>query len=349
MNKRRKINTDTLINEFKPNEVTKEQKASLKTRIITSIIGVAIVLPCIFLGEWLFFILVILIGGLGAWELVHCAKKHYNILLYIVTIIMVLFLATYPFYRNLIFEDTYYNGTIYSVFNNIYMSAFIILIGAILCFSLVLIDKNFEVRDAAYIFAFGVILGLGVQCLMFLRYYPLWEYYLSSGLDVTPNPSYDYAESASLLILVVAGSFLSDTGAYFTGMFFGKNKINERISPKKTWEGFIGGTITSFVFIMLFGLILAAYDRPIIEAFDLEHWYYLLIVALIIPCVSALGDFIFSSIKRYYGIKDFGFILPGHGGILDRIDSVLFASMCSAILITIFNAIITNNWENLFV
>ena len=348
MSKNKKM-PEQLFNELKPNEVTTEQKRSLKVRIITSIIGLSIVLPCIFLGEIPFLVLLILIGGIGAWELVHCAKKHYNITLYILTIVIVLFLATYPLYRNLIFKFTDFNGTIYSVFNSIYASVFLILIGAILCFSLVLIDKNFEVRDACYIFAFGLILGIGIQCIAFLRYYPLWEYYLSSGVEVLINPSYDYAESASLLILVVAGSLFSDTGAYFTGILFGKNKINERISPKKTWEGFVGGTITSVVFVLTFGLVMAACGHPILKIFDINHWYYLLILAIVIPLVSSLGDFIFSSIKRYYGVKDFGFILPGHGGILDRIDSVLFSCISSAILITIFNAILNNNWENLFV
>ena len=137
MSKNKKL-PEQLFNELKPNEVTTELKKSLKVRIITSIIGVSIVLPCIFLGEIPFLVLLILIGGIGAWELVHCAKKHYNITLYILTIVIVLFLATYPLYRNLIFEFTDFNGTIYSVFNSIYASVFLILIGAILCFSLLL-------------------------------------------------------------------------------------------------------------------------------------------------------------------------------------------------------------------
>ncbi len=342
-NKKKNFVTQTL----KLNEINEAQRISLRTRIITAIIGLVIVLPCIFIGEWAILILVLVAGILGGWELVHCAKKHYNILLYIATILIVLLLATYPIYRNLIFVNSDYNGTFYSVFSNIYCSIFLILIAAIIFFSLVLLDKNFEVRDAAYLFSFAIIVGLGLQCILFLRYYPLFENYIINGNST--NITYDYAESASLLLLIVGATCMNDIGAYFTGILFGKNKMNERISPKKTWEGFAGGVFWSISFSLVFGLLMAAYDHPIIEIFDIDHWYYLLIIAVVISCVSSLGDFIFSSIKRYYDVKDFGFILPGHGGVLDRLDSILFSCMSSAILITIFNAIISNNWENLFV
>lgn len=333
------------------NDVTPEIKKSLRTRIITSIVGVAIVLPCIFFGDYAFLILVLAAVGVGGYELVRCAKKKYNPALYILSIILLLVFATFPILKNLLTNGA--NGFhLYDDFDIVYVSATLILFGAILSFSLVLIDKNFEVRDACYIFAFGIIIGLGSQCLLFLRYFPMYEAYDALMINNGDNKYYfDWVESAMLLVLVVGGSLMSDTGAYFTGILFGKNKINERISPKKTWEGFVGGIVFSMIFTLAIGYGMAACGRPIISIFGIEsnNWFYLLIVSIIIPFVSPLGDFIFSSIKRYYNIKDFGSILPGHGGVLDRIDSVLFSAISVSILIIVFNCIYYGTWENLFI
>lgn len=330
------------------NDVTPEIKASLKVRIITAIVGTLIVLPCIFFGDYFFLCLILLTVGIGGYELVRCAKKKYNPALYIVTILLMLLFAVFPILRHLLVNgsDDFH---LYTGFNVIYVSASVILLGALLSFSMVIIDKNFEVRDACYMLSFGIIVGLGCQCLLFLRYYPMYEAYNPNLADGV-NPYYfNWVESALLLVLVVGGSLMSDTGAYFTGVFFGKNKINERISPKKTWEGFAGGIAFSMVFTLALGYGMAAVNRPIIAIFGLDanNWFYLLIVSIIIPLVSPLGDFIFSMIKRSYGVKDFGNILPGHGGVLDRIDSVLFSAISVAILIILFNCIYTGNWGNL--
>mgnify|MGYP004596254467 FL=1 len=110
--------------------------------------------------------------------------------------------------------------------------------------------------------------------------------------------------------------------------------MNERISPKKTWEGFVGGVVTSTVLSFLFAFLLAYYKHPILkDIFDYEHWYNILIVSLIMPLTANLGDFIFYSIKRNYQVKDFGTLLKGHGGVLDRIDSLLVTSLVVTIII----------------
>ncbi len=107
----------------------------------------------------------------------------------------------------------------------------------------------------------------------------------------------------------------NDTFAYLSGISFGKHRMFERISPKKSWEGFIGGLImsllASFVFYYFF------------PAPGLINW---LLFGIITVVVSIFGDFFESLLKRRAGIKDSGTLLPGHGGILDRIDSMLFAS-----------------------
>lgn len=105
----------------------------------------------------------------------------------------------------------------------------------------------------------------------------------------------------------------NDTFAYLTGRFLGKTKLFERISPKKTWEGTIGGIICT----LLCSVLLASYT----EVFDYIFW---LISALIIIPTAVLGDLMESMFKRNLKIKDSGSILPGHGGILDRFDATLF-------------------------
>ncbi len=122
-----------------------------------------------------------------------------------------------------------------------------------------------------------------------------------------------YHESWHLVMLTFVMIWLNDTGAYITGITFGKHKLCERLSPKKSWEGFWGG----FVFCVAAG---AAYSFIL---FDGKHWIMWCIYAALVSILSTYGDLFESMIKRYVGVKDSGNIIPGHGGILDRIDSLL--------------------------
>ena len=113
--------------------------------------------------------------------------------------------------------------------------------------------------------------------------------------------------------LVVITAFGTDICAYFTGVTMGKHKLCPKISPKKTWEGAIGGVLGSVILSGIFGLI---FVRPFIV--------HCLIIGFIASIVSMFGDLTASIFKRKMGIKDYGNLIPGHGGILDRFDSVLF-------------------------
>ena len=172
--------------------------------------------------------------------------------------------------------------------------------------------------------------------MFYLRYLPMPQF--SGGTTKALEFNTDNTLRASMLILfVILSAIMTDTGAYFVGVFFGKHKMNERISPKKTWEGFFGGIILTSIFISGFALIFAFTGHPLLPGIlDVEHMYHIFILSLIIPLVSTLGDLVFSSIKRHYQIKDFSNILPGHGGILDRLDSLIFAGITAAIYISIF-------------
>ena len=119
-------------------------------------------------------------------------------------------------------------------------------------------------------------------------------------------------------------AWFSDMGAYFVGSFLGKHKLCEKISPKKTVEGFFGGIVTAVLFSLLGAWI---YQTAFLTATGQQVNYWLVaLVALVTAPISVVGDLSCSVIKRHRGIKDFGNIFPGHGGILDRFDSLIFVA-----------------------
>ena len=109
-------------------------------------------------------------------------------------------------------------------------------------------------------------------------------------------------------------------------MLFGKHKLNERISPKKTIEGSVGGFIISTIVCLSFSFIF-------IKGFPIG---LSIVASITLPIMGQIGDLAFSAIKRHFAIKDFGNIFPGHGGILDRIDSLIFNSVWILFLLVIF-------------
>ena len=238
--------------ELTPNKLSKDMKKSMFLRCLTAAIALLIVVPLIIFGEWSFLILMTIVAGIGAFELVRCAKRKYNPLLYIVTILLVVTLAIFPILKNIFLVEDLSKWHLYSNFDSVFVSTFIIGLGAILVFCMPIIDKNFEVRDACFIFGFGILLGLGIQSVIFLRFFP--QHIAYDVLNKTDSPFINIAWSQSLLWLIVGGTCFADIGAYFIGVLFGKHKMLERISPKKTWEGFAGGVFFSMTFILLFAL-----------------------------------------------------------------------------------------------
>ncbi|MEA4922518.1 MAG: phosphatidate cytidylyltransferase [Eubacteriaceae bacterium] len=122
-------------------------------------------------------------------------------------------------------------------------------------------------------------------------------------------------DTGILVWLVIFGAFATDVMAYFTGVAFGKHKLCPKISPKKTIEGSIGGILGSIIICGLFGWFFAR-----------EYFIHCIIIGALCGVVSQFGDLTASIFKRKMGIKDYGNLIPGHGGILDRFDSVLFTA-----------------------
>ena len=125
----------------------------------------------------------------------------------------------------------------------------------------------------------------------------------------------DLNNGTALVIFTFLTVWTGDTGAYFSGKFLGKTKLLPRISPKKTWMGAVGGTTASMLVTYIYGILL----------FPQYNMVYLLTLGFIISVVGQLGDLCESLLKRAFGVKDSGTIIPGHGGLLDRIDAVMFA------------------------
>ncbi len=124
-----------------------------------------------------------------------------------------------------------------------------------------------------------------------------------------------------MLVLVCISAFFTDTGAFFTGCFMGKHKLLPEISPKKTVEGAVGGTVTAAVGAVIFYFVIPLIFKGI--EINLANT---VIITVIGSLAGQIGDLSASMIKRELGIKDYGEIMPGHGGILDRLDSLLFVA-----------------------
>jgi phosphatidate cytidylyltransferase len=128
--------------------------------------------------------------------------------------------------------------------------------------------------------------------------------------NVEPAGKYIY-------LLIFIGAWMTDTGAYFIGVFFGKHKLIPEVSPKKTVEGAFGGVLGCIVGYVIFGVILNIF-------FDVTvNYIALILLAIVISVISQCGDLIASYVKRERGIKDYGSIFPGHGGMMDRFDSII--------------------------
>ena len=123
-----------------------------------------------------------------------------------------------------------------------------------------------------------------------------------------------------LVFAVFVGAFITDTGAYFAGCFFGKHKLAPKLSPKKTVEGSVGGVIATVAAFFVYAYIGSRFYGYGINVLNTA------ITGMVLSVVSQFGDLAASAIKREIGIKDYGNIMPGHGGALDRFDSVLFVA-----------------------
>ncbi len=151
---------------------------------------------------------------------------------------------------------------------------------------------------------------LNIACTLIIPFYVALPFSFLHFL-VFKTGVYDYGLLLGFFLLIWA----NDSGAYIVGVNFGRTKLFKRISPNKSWEGSIGG----FILTLIVALILPYF----IESISLGNW---LVIGIIISVMGTFGDLVESMLKRSVNIKDSGSILPGHGGVLDRFDAVIFAA-----------------------
>lgn len=166
----------------------------------------------------------------------------------------------------------------------------------------------------------------GIQIFKFKRFL-LTSFYLSSAfVFLILIARFENAYHPSILL----GSFIlvwvNDTFAFLVGKNFGRQKLFEKISPKKTVEGFIGG--------LFFSCIASYFIATFTHTLNFNHW---LILAIIVSVFGTLGDLVESKFKRQVNVKDSGIIMPGHGGLLDRLDSIIFAAPFIYLFLRILN------------
>lgn len=262
------------------------------TRIITGAVGIVLFAVIVLCAKIPFVVeaAAALLAVLALWELFHAAGLHKDKPLCLMSIA---FVAIVPFL-----------GT-----RALWMSGLCFLYTVSLFLRLIRHETLRGGIDAVGLpFFFSITVSFSFSSLVFLR-----DSYLSDA-DLTQD------DSVFFIVLAAVGAWVADAGAYFVGRFFGRHKLAPVISPNKTVEGFIGGIVANIIGFWIAGWIYSM-------CFSVSVNYPLLIImAVICALLGALGDLSASYIKRSCHIKDFGNIMPGHGGILDRFDSLLLVS-----------------------
>ncbi len=155
-------------------------------------------------------------------------------------------------------------------------------------------------------------------------YYPIPQFYVLFSMTTLILVPFYFSDSYNpfpiLLIFILI--WISDTMSYFFGSYFGRTKMKIKVSPNKTWEGFIGGFLCSVAFSTLSFLYFQ----------EIFPFWKTVSLGMLIPSFGLLGDIYQSKIKRMAGVKDSGNILPGHGGIFDRLDSAMGTSYISLLI-----------------
>ena len=275
----------------------------MRTRVVTAIFIILVTVPlCLFSHTVAWPVFVAAMSVMAVFEMLGCVGTRRKIAVSAPALLMA---AVFPFALR-------YGGASYDVLLIFMIAMFVYLIYlfAISVFShgkLVLEDVF-----ASYATVFYIIASFGALVLLRDRDFGLY-----------------------LVILTLYGPWISDVFAYFCGRLFGRHKLIPDVSPKKTVEGAVGGVVFCALAAILYGFIL----KTLIGEISSVSYVSLALIGAVIAVISQIGDLIMSHIKRKYGIKDYGFILPGHGGILDRFDSVLGVVPLIVILCEIFKGI----------
>ena len=255
-------------------------------RTITAVIGVIILVGACFLSETVVFpILIGLMALLGVYEMLGCVGMRKNFIVSLCLYVMTLSVT--------ILSQTIERHSIFFAAYSSFLFCILLILFAVAVFS----EGKIPVDKVCISFTTCAYVITGFISIIQLRY-------MRNG-----NITY---------LLVFIAPWVTDTFAYFCGRLFGRHKLIPSVSPKKTIEGSIGGTI-----FCVLGCIAYRYILTFLGHEELPALWIFAALGFVVSIVSQIGDLIFSLIKRRYGLKDYGVIFPGHGGVLDRFDSVI--------------------------
>ena len=276
----------------------------MKTRILAAFVGVPLLLLSIFfLPVWIFAILIGGVTAVIAWELCSATKVAPNARARTYALI---FAAAIPILAGLYDLIPNHGLLFYSPIAPILLLALLLAGELVLCYGT---KKALKLSDFLVLLLAGGIIPTFFSHLVLLNLTFGHQYYL-------------------LLPFLIA--FVSDAGAYFTGGVFGKQKLIERVSPNKTRAGAVGGLVLCTVGVAAFAVTAHLVDGA---GLNIPAIFLYGIVGSVIV---QLGDLVFSAIKREYHVKDFGTLIPGHGGMLDRFDSMILLAPFVSIMLGYF-------------
>lgn len=257
----------------------------MKKRLISSLIMAVLLIPIFIKGGTLFTVLVYFISLLGWKEFLDIRKskkeipEFMSLISYVMMTLLIFFnISTFKSGEKVLLTMDY------RVIAGLFL---IFLVPTILYHN----QERYSILDAFYLIGGLFFLGTSMSLFILLR-----------------------ENGTFLLTYLLLITIMTDTYAYLIGMLIGKHKLIESISPKKTWEGTIAGT--------LFAVLIAGSFYYAIHP-NISIWV-LILITMFLSVLGQFGDLFFSSIKRYYEKKDFSNLIPGHGGILDRLDSIIF-------------------------
>lgn len=264
----------------------------MKQRVISAIIALIIVIPLVVLGGYPYYIGVGLLSLIGFMEMIKVRNRK-NI---IPNINVAISLIGYV----LLVVFSVVNSTSFLIDYRLLVIVFL------LCFVPLIINNKgkYDVDDAFFLVASIIFLGVSFRYLIVVR-----------------NLNIHY------LIYILLTTIMSDTFAHFFGTKIGRVKLCPNVSPNKTVEGMIGGTIFGTFIPTVYFLTFISQSANV---------FLTIVMSLTLSLIAQFGDLVFSAIKRKYGVKDYGNIMPGHGGVLDRLDSTIFAILAFAFFASFF-------------
>lgn len=270
------------------------------TRIITAIVALCAFIPILIFSDTLVFpIAMALLSCIGAIEMLRCIGMKKWTITAITAVLALSMPVAARFFESRLL--------LLSIFFAVFF-CYLIIILATSVFS----KGKFDTTDASTTFTMVFYIVSSFASVVILR---------------------DSLYGASLYLLAFLGPWMSDTMAYFCGRAFGKHKLIPDVSPKKTVEGSIGGILFTGIAFAVYGYFLIKGARgPLALA-------VLFVTGMLVSVVSQIGDLIASLVKRKYGIKDYGKLFPGHGGVMDRFDSVLITTPIVLIIAEIAAAV----------